>query len=457
MKTTLINCGVRTSKSFDGARAPQGCLYLLAACEEAGRQVDFRDYQTANVADPLNAEVLTDYLDDGADVTAISCMSNLLPLVLTATERLKSRRPGKKVVLGGIGPSGVADRLMEAFPQVDVVAKGEGEESFVELLDALEGRRPIEGVAGLLVREGDSVRTTAPRARRKLLDSLPVPAYHRVDMQRYETVGIQTARGCPFPCKFCDVSVYWGRKTTYRSVDPVMREMRQLEDFGFDKVTILDDTFILNRRRVHEFCDAWTREGLGIRWSAYCRVDLCDEEIISALESNGCYRVFLGLESGSNRVLEQIDKPLDHAHLAWAVKRMQERMLVRCNLIWGFPFETLEDLRETVHMLYYLQELGCDVSLSLLSPLPLSTLYEEKKYPLVLREDLDLQSSVVSSRFFLKDGSRLIDGKPAELIRLIREHPDIFPGFYTFADPLFEQKLKYLRKMGLEIEKLERQ
>ena len=456
VKTTLINCGVRTSKEFDGARAPQGCLYLLAAAERAGFEVDFRDYQIEKRDDPLDPDTFTAYLEDDSDVVAISTMSNLLPLVLLATQKVKERYPEKVILLGGIGPSGVADQIMRTFSHVDVIAKGEGEETFVDLLEAFDSGRPLDSVEGIIFR--DSLRgtlTTKPRQRRNQLDDLPSPAYHRVDMSRYETVGIQTARGCPFPCKFCDVSVYWGRSTTYRSIPPVMDEMRVLEGFGFDKVTILDDTFILKRDRTRDFCDAWVERGLSIEWSAYCRVDILDDPMMDLLARSGCFRVFLGIESGSNDVLAKISKPLDHDHLVRAVKRMSREMIVRCNLIWGFPFETMRDLKQTVQMLFYLRELGCDVSLSLLSPLPLSSLYEEGKYALILRDAL--QSSVVSSRFYIADNTGLRDAKPAPLVDLIRRHPEIFPGFYTFKDDLFDEKLSYLYSMGLEIEKLERQ
>lgn len=456
MKATLVNCAVKTSRGQSGNRVPQGCMYLLAAAEEAGLHVDFRDYQTVESESALQGESFADFMEDDSDVVAVSCMSNVLPMVLEGAEIFKSRHPRKKVVLGGIGPSGVAPDLMDAFPQIDVIAPGEGEDTFPDLLTALDKGRPLSTVDGLFHRAQDGGwRKTRPRPRLRRLDRLPPPAYHRVDMSRYETVGIQTARGCPFPCSFCDVSSYWGRKTTYRSIDPVMRELDELENrYGFDRVTLLDDTFILNRKRVREFCRRWREDGLKIRWSAYCRIDLLDDEIISWLGASGCYRVFLGVESGSNRVLRRIGKALDFDHLASVVKKMSGQMIVRTSLIWGFPFETLEDLKETVLLLFYLIDLGCDASLALLSPLPLSRLYGEKKDTLILREEL--QSSVVSSRCFRPGGESLLDGKPSRQVEMIRRHPDVFPGFYIFEDPQFERKLAYLHSMGLEIEKLSR-
>lgn len=457
MKTTLINCGVRTSTERDGARVPQGCLYLLAATRDAGFHVEFRDYQMHKAKDLLNPSNLVSFMVDDSDIIAFSCMGNLLPLLVLATKASKEQYPKRKIVLGGIGPSGVAEKLMAAFPHIDIIVKGEGEQTFPELLAVLEEGKPLDKISGLLVRdENTKFHVNKPVKRIRNLGDLPLPAYDMVNMASYETVGVQTARGCPFPCAFCDVSAYWGRTTSYRPLEQVMDEMKLLEKrYGFDKVTILDDTFILNPKRVSDFCSAYLRRGLTIRWSVYCRVDLLTEEMIDSFARAGCYRVFLGIESGSENVLRKISKPMDQNRLVRLVKKLSKLFITRANLIWGFPFETMEDLRETVHLLLYLRDVGCDVSLALLSPLPLSRLYNERKYSLVLRENL--QSSVVSSRFYSPNGRTIVDGKSNELVELIREYPEIFPGFYMFTDNLFKEKLDYLVAHGLEIEKLVRQ
>ncbi|MCF6155880.1 MAG: B12-binding domain-containing radical SAM protein [Candidatus Brocadia sp.] len=457
MKTTLINCAVKTSTEYDGARVPQGCLYLLSAAKNANFDIKFRDYQLEKLNDPLNTFNFLKFVEDDADVLAISCMSNLLPLVVNSTKIFKESYPDKTIVLGGIGPSGVAESLMAEFPHIDVIVRGEGERTFPELLKALEGKKSLESVEGLLLsKENGTYHITRPRKRIENLNDLPFPGYDQVDMNSYETVGIQTARGCPFPCNFCDVSAYWGHDTTYRSLDLVIKELELLEkQYGFMKVVILDDTFILNKRRVFDFCKAYRDRGLTIQWSAYCRVDLLSDEMIEIFEKSGCYRIFLGVESGSNNVLRRISKPIDIDRLIQVVKKAHNKFIVRINLIWGFPFESMKDLKDSVFLLFYLKEFNCDVSMALLSPLPLSRLYNEKKYRLIFREDL--QSSVVSSRFYLPNGNELVNGKPDILVDLVRKHPDIFPGFYVFEDKLFEQKLEYLNSLGLEIEKLTRQ
>lgn len=456
MKTTLINCAVKASKKLDGTRVPLGCLYLLAAAREAGFNVRFRDYQLQKLQDPLDPISFFRFIEDDSEVLAISCMSNLLPLVLAATRIYRSKYPSRKIILGGIGPSGVAERLMAEFQHIDVVVKGEGDIVFPELLKALEKKRPLDGVEGLVMRGPDGkVHAAKPVKRIRDLDKLPLPAYDLADMRSYEGTGIQTARGCTYPCTFCDVSSYWGFNTCYRSLEPVMNELELLEKkYRFDKVNILDDTFVIDPQRALRFCDAFLKRKLKVRWSAYCRVDSLTDEVMEAFAKAGCYRLFLGIESGSNDILQRISKPIDHDMLFRIVKKAAGYFIVRTNLIWGFPFETMEDLKASVDMLLYLKVLGCDVSLSLLSPLPLSRLYNEYMHDIVLREGF--QSGMVSSRFYLPDGGDIVDGKPDELVNLIRKHPDIFPGFYTFKDGLFNEKVDYLISCGLEIEKLAR-
>lgn len=454
MLCTLINCAVRPSRTLRDAYLPQGCLYLLAAAERAGHEVVFRDYQVAEYGDTVDASTFAAFLDDESDLVAISCMSNMLPLAIEAARLLKLSHPQKSIVLGGIGPTGVAERLMAAFNHVDLVCKGEGEHTFAELLSALEQGQSPASVPGVVARsESGGLHETKPRNRVLNLDSLGEPAYHRVNMHQYQTAGVQTARGCPYPCTFCDVSAYWGRRMSHRSVSSVLDEIELLEThYGFRKVNIVDDTFILQRSRVAAFCRGRKERGLSAEWGAFCRVDLLDEALIDTLEDAGCRRVFLGVESGSDRVLQRIAKPIDRSQLARVVRSMATRFVVRCNLIWGFPFETLDDLRETVLLALYLKELACDVSLALVSPLPMSTLYKQWGHTLVLRQDV--QSSVVSSRVLSEASSRSVSGKPPRLVELIRRHPDVFPGFYVFQDVKFDEKLELLRSHGLVVEAL---
>ncbi len=457
MRWLLVNCALRTTPTGEGARVPLASLCLLAAAAEGGYDVAFRDYQLMGEGDALSAAHFAESIDDpDADVIAISCMSNLLPLVIAGTAILKARRPDVIVVLGGIGPSGVAAPLMEAFPHVDVVAPGEGEATFCQLL-AASTRHELSSAHGILFRTaslgGDVVRTEST-AGRLVLDELPMPAYDRVAMTRYRTVGIQTARGCPFPCRFCDVSAYWGRKTTYRSVARVMEELHFIQNHGFSHIEILDDTFILDRVRTEAFCREWTREKLKIRWSAYCRIDLLDEGLIDIMAASGCHRVFLGLESGSDTVLRRISKPFNRGQLLSAVARMVPLYAVACNLMWGFPFETIDDLRQTVELMEVLSAAGCIVTLSLVSPLPLSRLYADHANDLVFRQDV--QSSFISTRFFDRS-ARLVDRRPEDFVELIARHPLVFPGFYTFGHDSFDSKLGFLAQRGLGAEKLSRQ
>ena len=457
MRWLLVNCMLRTTATRDGTRVPLACLGLLAVAAEGGYDVAFRDYQLAEDCDALSAGHFAAFIDDpDADVVAISCMSNLLPLVIGGTAILKARRPGVIVVLGGIGPSGVAAPLMHAFPHVDVVALGEGEATFCQLL-AASARHELSSAHGILFRTasfGVEVVRTEATAGRLALDELPIPAYDRVEMRRYRTVGIQTARGCPFPCRFCDVSAFWGRKTTYRSVPRVMEELHLIESHGFSHIEILDDTFILDRGRTEAFCRGWTREKFSIRWSAYCRIDLLDDALIDLMAASGCHRVFLGLESGSDRVLRRMSKPFNRGQLLHAVSGMVPLYAVACNLMWGFPFETIDDLLQTVELMDVLSAAGCIVTLSLVSPLPLSRLYAEHADDLVFRSDV--QSSFISTRFFDRS-ARLVDCRPEGFVELIARHPLVFPGFYIFRHDAFDAKLELLAERGLGAEKLSRQ
>ena len=178
---------------------PQGPLSVTAVLEQAGYQVEFYDYQLEPVDRPGCPDAFYEFLRRArANVIGISTLSSSLPTVLLAVRRLKDEAPHKTVVLGGPAATDTAEAILAHFP-VDVSVRGEGEETAVQLMRALERGKGLEEVAGLTFRQDGTVVSTSPRPRIRDLDTLPYPAYHRVDFRRYTSaLGIVYARGCPY-------------------------------------------------------------------------------------------------------------------------------------------------------------------------------------------------------------------------------------------------------------------
>jgi len=424
----------------DGARTggyvPVGTLYVTAALESAGYEVEFRDYQTVtdSFGDPMDPRVMESFLEDSADVLGIGCASELLPPVLTAVNQIKRKFPRKKVLMGGVGPTGAVGDIIRQFPAVNYVALGEGERCAVRLMSRLKekrgkGRMP----GGIAYRRKREPVAAPPEAGLPLSDESLFPAYHRVDMDKYGHVGIYSSRGCMYRCTFCDVAPFWGQTHRVRRVEDVADEIQFLEEvYGRRTFDIMDDIFVLDRERTLSFCREIRRRRLDVEWACCGRVDLMDDALMAEMADSGCRWMFYGLESGSSRVLKMIRKGFTASKAREAVVATQRYFPVVASLMWGFPFESLEDFIATVKMVEFLKANGCAVDLYLLAPLPLSALYREYADNLV--EASEGYERVFGDRF-------------PEMKRFVRRYPGVSRWYYRYPTPHYEAKLESMRRL----------
>lgn len=434
---------------------PQGSLYLAAALEEAGMDAELRDYQQCTRPDhphrlddgcqPWHPESLAAFAAGGAEVVGFSCMSYALPLIIETAKLIKQREPDRFLILGGIGPSGVAEPLLDFCPQIDAVVIGEGERTVVDLLQARRDGRRLNDVPGLVFRDGDTVRRTLPRARVPSLADLPMPAYHRISLADYRLVDSQFARGCSYPCTFCDIAPYWDRTTTKRPIEHYLDELEILvKTHGAKDVFIIDDTFVLSRKTILAFCDEIVRRGMDFQWGCYARVDLMDDELMARMAAAGCQKIFYGLESGSDRVLQEISKNITAEEIRETVQRSLEHFsFITASFLWGAPTETLEDLQDTAFLLIYLASLGACPQLNLLLPYSYSTLYKQYRDRIL---------------FDPEHSSQLLfyETEPEWTHEMIRERPDLFSCFYHLPTPQLEEKWQFLDDVGLDPHALQR-
>ncbi|MGD2247735.1 MAG: radical SAM protein [Candidatus Methanofastidiosia archaeon] len=416
---------------------PLGPLYIAAVLDDMGCQVDFRDYQLSGYQNPLSQKSILDFLSNSEDFLCVSCLFNTLPFVLAALKKIKDKTPEKTIILGGPGPSSVAEKLMEKFSCIDVIVKGEGEATMKELAE----NTPLNRINGIVYRDNGKVVTTPKRERINNLDCLPFPAYDIIDLSLYDHAGIITARGCPYHCSFCEVAPLWGYHTEQRSVDQVIKEIQLLQEYGIDTIHFYDDTFVINRKWVLSFCEKLQKESIDISWMCNGRINLMDETLLSAMADAGCTAVQYGIESGSDHVLEKIEKKITVTQIKKIINSTSQYMDTISNFMWGFPFETLEDFFQTVYLMGEVATMGSLVSLFLLSPLYLSPIYKE--YHTTLRFSEDLMSNLLGDVF-----DTILPEEKQEIIALIRQNPDIFSGFYHVYTPDLEKKYQFLKKAG---------
>ena len=431
---------------------PLGCLYLTRAIEDAGFDVDFRDYQLSSAADPFDMQAFLEFVRDPAPVIGLSCMANLLPFTILAMKALKDRYPDRILVLGGVGSTAVEDQILNRFPWIDVIARGEGELTAPGLLTTLGNGGDLSSVAGVSWRTNGQVHHNPDRARIEELDGIPHPAFHKVDLSRYAGYGMMTSRGCPYPCTFCSVAPVWRLESHSRSPKGIVEEMRRLNaEAGVDLFLFQDEFFVSGKSHVMDFCRELTRSGLGVEWKAFGRVNLTDQEMMRAMADCGCLELRFGIESGSDAVLERIRKGFTAAEVLDLIPKAVEIFpRVDCFYIWGFPFESMDDFNQTLFQMVSFRMMGARILPSLLSLLPQTEIYQEwaAKARLEFCPYL-LPEFVLTGHEVLNGGEIEVPPDHAGYFDLIRQHPDLFPGFFhvDLAGNVLP-KLELLRRFG---------
>lgn len=434
---------------------PLGCLYLTRALEDAGLAVDFRDYQLVPSDDPFDMAVFLDYLKDPAPVIGLSCMANLLPFTILAIRALRERYPDRKVILGGVGAKAVEDKILQRFPWVEIISRGEAEASGPLLIKALREGGDLARVPGISYRDADGVIRHNDRAPRKNdLDAIPFPAWEKIDLARYAGYGMMTSRGCPYPCTFCSVAPVWDYESYNRSAANIVAEMKELhERAGVGLFLFQDEFFVSGKKQVLAFCDELARSGLKVKWKAFGRVNLCDVEMMKAMADNGCVELRFGIESGSDQVLKRIKKGFSAAEALELVPQAIELFpRVDAFYVWGFPFETLEDFQQSLFQMVSFRMMGARILPSMLSLLPQTPVYRE----CVEEGDAKLEFCPYLLPEFVLTGHEVCGGgevsvpeRYAAYFDFIKENADIFSGFFHVdLENNVLPKLELLRQFG---------
>jgi len=285
-----------------------------------------------------------------------------LPAVADCVAAVKACRPQATVAVGGIFPSILGEEVFRHIPGLDVLVLNEGEETVVNLARTLGAGRPLHEVAGLIYRDPDGeLRRTAATAPLKNPDGFPLPAYDLIDVQRYKQPGflppyVETQRGCPFDCKFCGVHYpNWGHTVRYFQPSRVADEVELLvRRLGFNQFFLTDDTFTASRQHALAVCAELVARGLHheATWSAYTRVDRVDPELLRVLFHAGCRSLAIGVEAGSQKALDSINKRATIQQYTDAIAMIQEAgIAVHALFILGFPDVDHADIAQNARFL----------------------------------------------------------------------------------------------------------
>jgi radical SAM superfamily enzyme YgiQ (UPF0313 family) len=452
---TLLNLNMLYLKYYDKVdkelHLPLGPLYLTRALEDAGFQVDFRDYQRNSFEEPFRIDNCLAFLEGSARIVGISVMANLLPFAVLLARALKQSHPEKTIIMGGVGPRSVERTLMERFPQIDIIAYGEGEKSAPLLLDALARGKDLRHCPGIFYRDNRSIIQTERQARIRLLDEIPYPAYDRVHIPDYSGIGMITSRGCPFKCTFCSVAPVWDRESYLRTSDGIIDEMRIILDSkGRNLFLFQDEFFLASPQRAQDFSRKLLQSGLKVRWKAFGRVDLVDKETMQLMADSGCVELRFGIESGSDEILQKTRKGFT-SEKAIQVVALASKIMPRVDtfFIWGFPFETMEHFYQSVFLMDSFRSMGVRVLPSLLCYLPQTDIYDSiDKSKLEFCYEMIPEYMVTGHEICSGYGMR-IEEPYAHIYDFIVQNKDIFPGFFHYdLEHNVWPKLNVLKEFG---------
>jgi len=432
MKVTFLNPPQTNSKyKFLGVVAPSlGIGYMAAVLEKNGYDVDVLD---ASALELTYDEIGEEILKRNPDIVSISALTPTIGVALDSADKIKQVKPDTIVVLGGYHPTFEYESVLEE-PSVDVVVRGEGEYTFLDLVRTVENGGDLADVQGLAFHDENnfSLVVTPDRPIIEDLDELPFPAFHLFPMEKYRILNITTnvatiitTRGCPMQCSFCSSAALHGHHLRRRSPENVCDEIEvRLNEQNIDTIAFMDDTFTLNKKFVRDFCAEIKRRNLKFWWGCTSRVDTLDEELLQLMKDSGCITIFIGVESADQQMLEKMNKNITVSKTEKAFKLARKvgiRTIASC--VIGMPEDTKESMKKTID---FVKRLNPNYALySLATPYPGTRFYNEtfkknliqikdwSKYTLIdpVLETIDCSSKELRSiqkkaflKFYLRPG-----------------------------------------------------
>ncbi len=365
MRVLLINPPYPVCESLT---MPLGLLYLAARLEEEGHEVALEDMQLCS--SPLR-RLRRNLARKDPQIIGITSFSINLDVAAKILRFAKRRYPEAVTLWGGPHVSFDDLNILRSHRGVDVIVRGEGEETLVEIAKCLQQGKGFGAIPGITWRKPDGdLQANAPRPFRENLDALPRPAWHLLQLSKYKAFGggasVITSRGCPHRCLFCVGRKMIGARGRFRDPRKVVDEMEALSKAGFRQIRIEDDLFTFHKARALAVCRELEGRGLRVKWRAYSRVDTVDPELLSWMARTGCERILFGAESGSPEILRRIRKGIRPEQTRRAVEMAREAGIgVLASFVLGLPGETRQTLDQT---LAFADSLNVPYTLNLLTP-----------------------------------------------------------------------------------------
>jgi radical SAM superfamily enzyme YgiQ (UPF0313 family) len=340
-----------------------GLGYLAGALKKENHQVD--------IFDCVNLRMTFKKFEDSIagldfDVIGFRVFSTDLFSVKQSLLIVKKIRPDAKIILGGAHPSAFPEQTLQYFEEADYAIRGEAEKGLTDLIRTFSNPdiMPKENIPGLIWRENGGIRSNTPVFLEDL-DSLGSPDWQLINPCDYPfqtsyltqskiVAPLIMTRGCPYRCTFCSCRSVTGHKIRSHSVSYIIEEIKFLKSkFGIKEICFIDDNFLVLKNLVTELCEQMIQQKLDMKWSCFgIRLDLIDENILSLMEKAGCYLLTVGVESGSQRILDHMKKNITIDLIKEKMNLVQTKTGIKIigNFILGYPLEQEEDIYKTIRL-----------------------------------------------------------------------------------------------------------
>lgn len=401
---------------------PLGLGYISSVLKVAGYKTNIIDL----AFDPELSQIKR--LKDEGTIYGISYTTPQYDFANMVIHLIKNKDPSGIVICGGPHPS-VRPENAISNEDVDIVIRGEGEYTFLDIVDSLKDEKSLDDVDGIFYRNNEGkIKKTKDRAPIQELDDLPFPDQGSFPIKKYfalkgfKELSIISARGCPGRCTFCYPTVrnMFGNKIRFRSAENLVDEIEFLiENFGVDMLVFSDDTLTVNKKRMMELSREIMDRGIQIFWRGQTRVNAVNKDMLEHMKKAGCYLLAFGVESGSQEILNNIRKNITIKQIEDAFRMCKKvGILTHTYLMIGNQGESRETVEQTIELLKKIKPFNANVSIT--TPYPGTDLYKiAKEEGILISEDWSRFDHVLESTSSIK--SHLSPKEIKEAKRMIEE------------------------------------
>ena len=343
---------------------PLGIAWIAAVLRENG-------YTDVSLIDSVinkysNDDVINILKKNPPDIVGVSFGTQNRFYAFDLIRLIRKNFPGVLITVGGPHPTLTAPDILQNIPEIDIVIRGEGEYTMLDLVKTVDKKGNLSQVKGISFREKNGqVINNFPRQPIADLDSLPMPARDLLPIDKYQqTIPLSdkictsmiSARGCPYNCVYCSTAQQWGHSIRHRSADNVIKEIKHLmSTYKLDGVGFFDDVFTMDKNRVIEFCQKLIASKFNISWWCEARANTIDKEVVDWMKRAGCEHISMAIESGSEKILKNIRKAITVEQGVEAAKIIkQSGIKLKVFFMHSLPEETYEDIKKTVFLSHYL-------------------------------------------------------------------------------------------------------